>query len=110
MGLPPARLVMADAVDHFERGNGIGGDAGLFLELARGAGINGLAQLLRAAGETPAADARRHRALREENAAAPPHHGEAADDRAAGEGAAGKQHGRIGLSQPYAAVQNWMPD
>src|SRR5260370_40374625 len=99
MGLPPARLVMADAVDHFERGNGIGGDAGLFLELARGAGINGLAQLLRAAGETPAADARRHRALREEDAAAPPHHGEAADDGAGGGEPGAARHGSIGAAR-----------
>src|SRR6266851_1008757 len=70
MGFDLARLVMADAVDHFERGDGIGGDAGLLLKLARGAGMDGLAQLLHAAGEAPAAYARRHRTLRQEDAAA----------------------------------------
>src|SRR5260370_20031734 len=57
MGFDLARLVMADAVDHFERGDGIGGDAGLFLELARSAGMDGLSELLHAAGKAPLPDA-----------------------------------------------------
>src|SRR5260370_23639633 len=53
MGFDLARLVMADAVAHFERGDGIGGHAGLFLGLARAAGVGRLPGLLPAAAESP---------------------------------------------------------
>src|SRR5216684_5491639 len=104
MGFDLARLVMADAVDHFEHGDGLGGDAGLFPEFARGAFMDGLAQLDEAAGKAPLSDARRHRALRQEDAAAAPHHGEAADDRAFGIEPVAARHGSVGAARPSTTL------
>ena len=84
MRLHAAGVVAADPVEHGEDRDGLGGDAGLLLELAPSAFMDGLAQLDEAAGKAPLSDAWRHRALRQEDAAAPPHHGETTQDGTVG--------------------------
>src|SRR5690242_864498 len=99
-----ARFVMADTVDHPERGNGIGGDPGLLFQFTLGAGMDGLAQLLHAARKAPVADTGWHRALRKEYAAAAPHHGEAADDRPIGIEPVAARHGSVGATRPSTTL------
>src|SRR6185437_11238467 len=99
-----ARVVMADTVDDLERRDRIGGDAGLFLELALGAGMHGLARLLHAAGKAPAADAGRHRALGQQHAALAPHHGEAADYRPIRIEPVAARHGSVGEARPSTTL------
>src|SRR6185312_2025367 len=105
MHLDAAGLVAAHGVEDGERPHRLGDDARLFEQLARGTGLIRLAELLHTAGEAPAPDARRHRALRQQDALAAAYHGKAAEDRPRGiEPVPALAHGSTDAARPSSTL------
>src|SRR5579871_5881102 len=80
----PARVVAVDRVDHGQRADRLGDDAGLFEKLTHRPGRDGLAQFEDAAGKPPAPGHRRIGAAHDQRLVAAQHHRQHADNRPLG--------------------------